>query len=79
MRYLNTIVLDLIRSPIKDLQLIGQALAIYSPATAERLKNAIAFGQQEADALDKLTAKKEMLLAAERSYDLDAIHFGERV
>lgn len=34
-----------------DLKMIGEGLAWYSPSQAEKLKNYIAFAQQEMDAL----------------------------
>lgn len=55
-----------------DLKLIGEGLAWYSPSQAEKLKNFIAYAQQEVDAF-------EMKQYADTSADRDCIYYGERV
>lgn len=80
MRTLKDVVAELIKLPPKELDLVGEALLAFSPSTAERLKNAISFAQQEED-MRYLEQERQyaMMQAAEDSYDLDAIHYGERV
>jgi len=43
------------------MELVGDSLAAFSPATAERLKNAITVAQQEWDALENQERQYEMM------------------
>lgn len=46
---------------IDDIKMVGEALAAFDPCHAERLKNAISFGQQELDALENREREYEMM------------------
>jgi len=61
MRTLRDLVEDLIQLPPTDLQLVADSLAAYCPASAERLKNGIAYAQQEWDALENRERQFEMM------------------
>lgn len=58
----------------KDLKLIGEGLAWYAPAQAERLKNFISYAQQEVDQFEL----REQQFNAERQADEDCIYYGVR-
>lgn len=58
---LQDLITKILALPTRDLELIGQGLAFYSPSQAERLKNAISFGQQEMDALENRERQYEMM------------------
>ena len=59
-----------------DLKLIGEGLVWYSPAQAERLKNYIAFAQQEVDAFEM---KQKQFEEASRMADMDAQYYGASI
>jgi len=61
MRMLKDLVEDLTKLSPVDMELVGDSLAAFSPATAERLKNAITVAQQEWDALEDQERQYEMM------------------
>jgi len=61
MRTLKDLVEDLTKLSPVDMELVGDSLAAFSPATAERLKNAITVAQQEWDALENQERQYEMM------------------
>lgn len=80
MRTLEDVVAELVAIPPQDLHLVGEALVLFSPSTAEALKNAIGYAQQEEDMrFLELERQHAMMQAAEDSANLDAAYYGERV
>lgn len=58
---LHDVVKMLSNLSIDDIKMVGEALVTFDPCHAERLKNAISFGQQEMDALENREREYEML------------------
>lgn len=58
---LHDVVKVLSNLSIDDIKMVGEALVTFDPCHAERLKNAISFGQQEMDALENREREYEML------------------
>lgn len=75
---MQDLVTKILALPPKDMELLGESLAWYSPAQAERLKNAITVAQQEMDALENREREFEMLQYADDAATADAQCYGER-
>jgi len=74
---LMDVVAMLHRLPTNDIQALADGLVWFDGWTAERLKNAISYSQQEKDKSYMALWDSEQL--AKESADRDAQHYGERV